>query len=190
MTQLTLNFKQSETTKITSFFANFGKDLNLFELSRENKSAQSVIERVNTLKKIHQNITAMQDTSAKYQNKKRKMASQLKKGDKVYLSTKNLKYRKKDRKRSKKLDSVKIESFFIKTVKGPVNYELDLSTDVKVFSVFHVSLLESADSDTFIQDIFHYEIQKDDEYEIEKILDSQGQKYLIKWKSYSIEDST
>ena len=180
MTQLILNFKQSETTKITSFFANFGKDFNLFELSRENKSAQSIIERINTLKKIHQNITAMQDTSTKYQNKKRKMTPQLKKRDKVYLSTKNLKYRKKNRKKSKKLDSVKIGSFFIKIVKGSVNYELDLSTDAKVFPVFHVSLLEPVDPDTPIQDIFHYEIQEDDEYEIEKILDSQSQKYLIK----------
>ena len=180
MTQLTLNFKQSKTTKITSFFANFDKDLNLFELSKENKSAQSVIERINTLKKIHQNITAMQDTSIKYQNKKRKMTSQLKKKNKMYLSTKNLKYRKKNRKRNKKLDSVKIESFFIKIIKKSVNYELDLSTDAKVFSVFHVSLLKSVDSDTSIQNIFHYEIQEDDEYEIEKILNSQSQKYFIK----------
>ena len=180
MTQLTLNSKQSETTKITPFFANFGKDLNLFELSRENKSAQSIMKRIDTLKKIHQNITAMQDTSVKYQNKKRKMTSQLKKKNKVYLSTKNLKYKKKNRKRSKKLDSVKVESFFIKTVKKPINYELNLSTDAKIFPVFHVSLLKSVDSDTSIQNTFHYEIQENDEYEIEKILNNQNQKYLIK----------
>ena len=69
MTQLTFNFKQSKTTKITSFFANFDKNFNLFELFKKNKSAQSIIEKINTLKKIHQNITAMQDTSIKYQKK-------------------------------------------------------------------------------------------------------------------------
>ena len=157
MTQLTLNFKQSKTTKITSFFANFDKDFNLFESFKKNKSAQSVMKKIKTFKKIHHNITAMQRTSVKYQNKKKKMKSQLKKRNKVYLSTKNLRYRKKDKKRSKKLDSVKIESFFIKTVKRSINYELDLSTDVKVFSIFHVSLLKSVDSDTFIQNHFHYE---------------------------------
>ena len=190
MTQLILNFKQSKTTKVTSFFANFDKNLNLFELFRENKSTQSIMKRINTLKKIHQNVTAMQNTSIKYQNKKRKMTSQLKKRNKVYLSTKNLKYRKKNKKKNKKFDSIKTESFFIKTVKESINYELNLSTDVKVFSVFHVSLLKSVDSDTFIQNIFHYEIQKDDEYEIEKILNNQNQKYFIKWKNYFIENST
>ena len=108
------------------------------------------------------------------------MTSQLKKKNKVYLSTKNLKYRKKNRKKSKKLDSIKIESFFIKTVKESINYELNLSANVKVFSVFHVFLLKSVDSNTSIQNIFHYEIQKNDEYEIEKILDKQDQKYLVK----------
>ena len=138
------------------------------------------MKKMNTLKKIHQNITKMQQTSIRYQNKKRKIASQLKEKNKVYLNTKNLKYKKKNKKRSKKLDSIKIESFFIKTIKESVNYELDLSTDVKVFSVFHISLLESADSDTSIQNIFHYEVQKDDEYEVERILDKRGQRYLVK----------
>ena len=180
--QLALNSKQSETTKVTPFFANFGKDPNLFGPPRENKSAQSAMERVDTLKKIHQNITNMQQTSARYQNKKRKMAPQLKEGDKVYLNTKNLKYKKKDKKRSKKLDPVKVGPFLIKTVKGPVNYELDLPADAKVFPVFHISLLEPADPETPIQDTFHYEIQEDDEYEVERILDKRGQKYLVKWK--------
>ena len=180
MTQLTFNFRQSKTTKITSFFANYDKDFNLFESSKKKKSAQSIIEKINTLKKIHQNITTMQDTSIKYQNKKRKMTSQLKKKDKMYLSTKNLKYRKKNKKKSKKFDSIKIESFFIKAVKKSINYELNLSTDVKIFSVFHIFLLKSVDSDTSIQNIFHYEMQKDDEYEIKKILNRQNQKYLIK----------
>ena len=108
----------------------------------------------------------------------------------MYLSTKNLKYKKKNKKRNKKFDSIKIESFFIKTVKKSINYELNLSTDVKVFSVFHVFLLKSVDSNTSIQNIFHYEIQKNDEYEIEKILNNQNQKYFIKWKNYSIEDNT
>ena len=180
MTQLTFNFKQSETTKITSFFANYDKDFNLFESSKKNKSAQSVIKKIDTLKKIHQNITTMQHTSVEYQNKKKKMTSQLKKKDKMYLNIKNLKYKKKNKKKSKKLDSIKIESFFIKTIKKSINYELNLSANVKVFSVFHVSLLKSVDSDTSIQNIFHYEMQKDDEYEIEKILNEQNQKYLVK----------
>ena len=74
------------------------------------------------------------------------MASQLKERDKIYLLTRNLKTRKK----SKKLNHVKVESFFIKTIKGLVNYELDLPKDAKVFLVFHVSLLELVDPSTSI----------------------------------------
>ena len=78
----------------------------------------------------------------------------------MYLSIKNLRYKKKQKK-SKNFDLVKIELFFIKTIKESINYELNLSN-------------------TSIQNIFHYEKQKDDEYEIEKILNKQNQKYFVK----------
>ncbi len=98
------------------------------------------------LKKIQSNISFMQKKSIKYQNKKRKMASQLKERNKIYLLTRNLRTRKK----SKKLNHVKVELFFIKTIKRLINYELDLPKDAKVFLVFHVSLLESIDPNTLI----------------------------------------
>ena len=146
MTQLAFNFKISNTTKKTSFFANFGKKSNLFEKKLQHVSAQSAMKRVKTLKKIHSNIVRMQQKSAVYQDKKRKTMPQLKKGDKIYLLTKNLK----TKKVSKKLNHVKVGSFFIKQQKRSVNYELNLFSDIKIHSIFHVSLLKSADSETFI----------------------------------------
>ena len=74
------------------------------------------------------------------------MATQLKERNKVYLLTRNLKTKKK----SKKLNHVKVEPFFIKIIKGSINYELDLPKDAKVFLVFYVSLLESIDPSTSI----------------------------------------
>ncbi len=139
-----MNAKVLDTTKVTPFFANFGKESNLFDRERKHLIAQSTIKRIATLKKVHDNIASMQIKSTKYQNKKRKMASQLKKRDKMYLLTKNLKTRKK----SKKLDHVKVEPFFIKEVKGSINYELDLPKNAKVFLVFHISLLELVDPNT------------------------------------------
>ena len=85
----------------------------------------------------------MQKKSTKYQNEKKKMTALLKKGNKVYLLTKNLKINKK---KNKKLDHVKIESFFIKEVKGRVNYELNFLVDAKIFLVFHISILKSTHS--------------------------------------------
>ncbi len=84
----------------------------------------------------------------------------------MYLLTKNLKIRKK----SKKLNHVKIESFFIKAIKKLVNYELDLFKNAKVFLVFYVLLLESVDFSTSIQEIFHYHSQKENRFEIKRIL--------------------
>jgi murein L,D-transpeptidase YcbB/YkuD len=176
MAQLALNAKVFDTTKVTSFFANYDKESNLFGQERKHLAAQSAIEKIATLKKVHDNITSMQVRSARYQNKKRKMASQLKKRNKMYLLTKNLKIKKK----SKKLDHVKIESFCIKEVKGSVNYELDLLKNAKVFLVFHISLLESADPSTPIQETFHYHSQKENRFEVERILGKKGQRYLVK----------
>ncbi len=66
MAQLALNAKISNTTKITSFFVNYNKELNLFEKEQKSLLAQSIIERVATLKKIHDNILKMQERSIKY----------------------------------------------------------------------------------------------------------------------------
>ena len=107
MTQLTINAKVSDTTKMSSFFANFKKNSNLFEFELSNKSTQSTIQKIKTLKQIHDNIFKMQKKSTIYQNKKRKNESQLKKKNKVYLFTKNLKIKKSN----KKLNHVKIKSF-------------------------------------------------------------------------------
>ena len=164
MTQLILNVKVSNTTKITSFFANFERKSNLFEESRNQVSTKATITKGNTIKAIQKNILKMQRKSTTYQNKKKKITPLLKKKNKVYLFTKNLKINKR---KNKKLNHVKVEPFFIKNVKGRVNYELNFSIDVKIFLVFHVSILKSTHSNTSIQITFRYKSQKNQEYEIE-----------------------
>jgi len=98
-------------------------------------------------------------------NKHRETGPQLKKGDKVYLLTKNLR----TQKPSKKLDHIKVGPFLIKEVKGPVNYELELPKDARVHPVFHISLLEPADAGTPLQTNFRYAQGDQDEYEVERI---------------------
>ena len=176
MTQLALNFKVSNTTKEIPFFANFEKKPNLFKKKLQHVSAQSAMKRAETLRKIYNNIVRMQQKFTAYQNKKRKTMTQLKKGDKIYLLTKNLK----TKRASKKLNHVKVGSFFIKQQKESVNYELNLFSDIKIHSIFHVSLLKSADPKTFIQNTFHFQYEDENEYEIKKILTQNDQKYLIK----------
>ncbi len=66
MTQLTLNAKVLDIIKITLFFVNYNKKLNLFRKKRTHLFAQLVIERVTTLKKIYDNILKMQKRLIKY----------------------------------------------------------------------------------------------------------------------------
>ncbi len=66
MTQLTLNAKISNITKITSFFVNYNKKLNFLEKERTHSFAQLVIKKVATLKKIYDNILKMQKRLIKY----------------------------------------------------------------------------------------------------------------------------
>jgi len=119
----------------------------------------------------------MQNKLAMYQNRKRKTTSQLKKRDKIYLLTKNLKIKKP---RIRKMNYVKVGPFLIKKAKRPVNYKLDLSKNARVFSIFYILLLKSADPSISIQKIFYYKAQKDNRYKIEQILEQQDQKYLVK----------
>ena len=153
MTQLILNVKISNITKTTLFFANYEKESNLFEKSKNQVSIKATITKDNIIKTIQKNISKMQKNSTTYQNKKKKMTPLLKKKNKMYFFTKNLKINKR---RSKKLNHVKIKSFFIKIVKERVNYELNFSNDAKIHFVFHISLLKSTHSNTLIQKIFHY----------------------------------
>ena len=66
MTQLTLNAKVLNIIKITSFFVNYNKKSNFFEKECTHLFAQLAIERVATLKKIHNNISKMQKKLIKY----------------------------------------------------------------------------------------------------------------------------
>ena len=49
-------------------------------------------------------------------------------------------------------------------------YKLNLLKNVKKHKIFNISLLKLIDFNVFIQEIFYYESQKNEEFEIEKIL--------------------
>ena len=151
MAQLAINNGYQQTIGMSPAMANFGKEMNTFATLiglLNNDKAKVMTEEIKSVQKfIQEKIHTSHENSAKYINKKRKMAPQLKEGDKVYLLTKNLKAKRP----SKKLDHQKVGPFFVKTVKGSVNYELELPPDTRIHPVFHISLLEPADLKTPIQ---------------------------------------
>ena len=95
------------------------------------------------------------------------MAPQLKKGDKVYLLTRNWKMKKP---RTKKLDHVKVGLFSVKEKAGPVNVRLRLPRDAR--------------------ETFHYQPEEEQEFKAEQILKRKGQRYLVKWKDYPDSENT
>jgi hypothetical protein len=104
----------------------------------------------------------------------------------VYLLTKNLR----SQRATRKLDHVKVGPFLISEVRGPVNYKLQLPDDAKIHPVFHISLLEPADPATPLQTTFHFQTEEEDIFEVERILEKQGQRYLVKWKGYPQSENT
>ena len=103
MTQLAFSPKHFDTTKMASFYANFERESNLLNFRQSEVLTDAAEKQIKTLRIVHNNIMRMQQHFFKYVNKKRKTAPLLKKRDKVYLLTKNLK----TKKSSKKLDHVK-----------------------------------------------------------------------------------
>ena len=161
---------------MTSFYANYDRESNLLNYEQSKVSANATERQMKTLRMIHNNIMRMQQRSFKYINKKRKMTPLLKKRDKVYLLTKNLK----TKKASKKLNNVKIGPFYVKKVKELKTYELKLSKNIRIFSIFDIFLLKPVDSKTFIQKTFHFEEEEEGIYTMKRILEKRDQNYFIK----------
>ncbi|EFQ85865.1 hypothetical protein PTT_19047 [Pyrenophora teres f. teres 0-1] len=118
------------------------------------------------------------------------MAPQLKRGDKVYLRTKNLR----TKRPSKGLNNVKVGPFLILNRKGPVTYTLNLPPDARIHPRFHVSLLEPAHPDTPLQKTFHYKTEEENEFKVENIVTHRvvdnGIEYLVKWLGYPDSENT
>ena len=94
----------------------------MFIEPREGLATKKAIVTATRLKTIHdklrKNITKSQHTLIKLRHKVLKTAPLLKKGDKVYLFTKNLK----TRRTSKKLDYIKVGPFLITEKRSNLNY--------------------------------------------------------------------
>ena len=146
MAQLTLNSKHFNTTKVTFFYANFERESNLLNFKQSEILIDVTEKQIKILQTVHNNIMKMQQRFFKYINKKQKIASLLKKRNKIYLFTKNLKMEKS----YKKLNHVKINLFFIKKIKRLKIYKLNLFKRIKIFLVSDILLLKSADFSTFI----------------------------------------
>jgi hypothetical protein len=145
---LAYNNKRLDIIRLSPFFINYGRHVNLFLDPRQGLDTEKALVLTSNMKSLYKDIqhriSEANTTTEKLVNKKRKLGPQLKKGDKVYLLTKNLK----GIRLSRKLDYIKVGPFLIIRNKGPVNYELQLPPDAKIYLVFYILILEPVDPNT------------------------------------------
>ena len=88
---------------------------------------------------LHKLVKLVQNYIKRYYNQKVSKGLDLKKGDKVYLLTKNFK----SKQLSKKLNYIKIRPFKIISKVIKVLYRLNLLLKIKIYLVHYTTILES-----------------------------------------------
>ncbi|CAG8836435.1 14092_t:CDS:1, partial [Racocetra persica] len=133
------------------------------------------------------------------QANKRRHYLELKEGDLVMLNTANLTPQESRKRPSKKLISKFMGPFKIIQKISTTAYRLELPKTLRIYLVFHISLLKPYHSNEFknkeitepIQNIANKTPQ---EYEVKAILDKRTYycrlQYLMKWKGYLLYDVT
>ena len=192
------NSAVNSTTLCPPFFMNYGIHPRTVPVEVWNTKNPSVNEFLSDIEDItnfvHDIIEIQNKKTAEYANQSR-IDHDFCVGDKVWLSTKNLKLE--DGSGSRKLNPRFCGPFNIMEKINDVTIRLDLPEPMKakrIHDAFHVSLLKP-----FIEDYYgRYDepqppVQLDDaeeEYEVEAILDEKNIKgkkhYLVKWKGYAI----
>ena len=123
-----------------------------------------------------------------YYNSKRLEGPRLREGDQIYLLRRNVKTtRLSDKLNHKKLNPFKI----VRNIKN-VSFELRLPPNMRIYPIFHISLLEPADPNIPQGPVpeIHPDSQEFED-EVEKILDVRKSRrrlqWLVKWLGYGNE---
>jgi hypothetical protein len=130
---------------------------------------------------IKQKLANNQDAKKRHADRKKNSLSEYKLNDMIWLFIKNIKIERS----FKKLNHKWIESYKVKKVLKDV-CQLNLSTSMKIHDTFHISLLRSASSDSFIEQIQSSSllivIDDEEEYEIDDILDNRYHYEKLQYK--------
>ena len=196
MTQISYNNFVNATIQETLFYAKHEYNSILNRLSKVSKERVSqTVQQVQVIKELMtRNIDFMIEKATYHANKHRFEDSNLKKRNKVYVLRKNIA----TSRSSKKLDQIKIESFEIVKNIRDINYELRLLDQMKIYLVFHKSLLESTSKkiSILIKLSNDYIMNQKNRYQIQKILkesknfEDERRIYLVKWKDYDKFENT
>jgi len=194
------NNKIHTVTKISPFKANYGQDPRMgFEGRRKGKYevAGKFMER---MKKIQEEAKAAlgkaQEEIKKFANRRRKKEEEYRVGNLVLLSTKDLKWQMKGR-RSEKLTEYFVGPYKVKGIISSNAIELELPKSIRIHPVVNVSrvrlykLQVKGQKKTPPKLVI---IKGEEEFKVEKIINKRTvrgkEKFLVRWKGYTVEEDT
>jgi len=192
LAEFAMNDYVSEPTGLSPFFVNKGFDPRLsFSYSETPLDAQA--EDISSFMKelrnhCHAELVWAQarTTDAANRNQHRHPAPVYRVGDKVWLNARNIRTRRPCR----KLDDKWIGPFEVLQVIGSTACKLALPTSLRIFNVFHVSLLRPCKAETAPKPVVGNDIADEREWEVEAVLNARGARgrrpfqFLVKWTGF------
>ena len=200
MAEFTYNNKIHTATKTSPFKVNYGQDPRMgFEGRRKGKYevAGKFIEK---MKKIQKEAKAAlgkaQEEMKKFANRRQREEEEYRVGDLVLLSTKDLKWQMKGR-RSKKLTKCFVGLYKVKGIVSSNVIELELPKSIKIHPVVNISRVQLYKPQVEGQKKIPPKpviIEGEEEFKVEKILNKRmvkgKEKFLVRWKGYTVEEDT
>jgi len=93
--EFAVNNKVHTATKVSSFMANYGRELRMEGDIRKREKVEKAMEFVKRMKKVHEEVgAALKKTQEDMKRQVNRGRKETKKGDKVLLSTKDLVFKK------------------------------------------------------------------------------------------------
>jgi Chromo (CHRromatin Organisation MOdifier) domain len=172
----------------------FGESPLAIPLSFENTKYPSIEEKMQSLLQNREEALAAHELARNCMIERRKSSFvPFKKGDKVWLDSRNLKMN-----YHKKMKPKREGPFPITEVLGPVTYLLRLPATWRIHDVFHAALLRPYKENEIYGENYTEPppelIEGEEVYEIETILKhrkrGRGYQYFIKWWGYPISDAS
>ena len=192
--EFTHNNRRHADRTNTPFELMFGESPIAIPLSFENTKYPSIQEKMETLLRNRKEALAAHELARNRMIDRRKSTFvPFKKGDKVWLDSRNLRTI-----HHKKMKPKREGPFSITEVLGPVTYRLQLLASWRIHDVFHATLLRPYRKNEVYGEIFSEpppELEDGEEvYEVETILNhrkrGRGYQYFIKWRGYPISDAS
>ena len=191
--EMSYNNSIQQSTKMSPFFINYGfhPAINLIDSTCSNPSSYSHFSALLTLQPILQeNLHDASKNTKHYADLRRGKNPTFNIGDKVLLSTKNLKFSLPTRKFTARYTG----PFEIIDIINPVAFRLKLPDSWKIHPVFHASLLKKYTARHNTPEEMPTVPIPDDSYEVNAIIDSKIKNkkvyYLFDWKGYSVNERT